>query len=265
MFSLVAWECPLAARGSERRSALSLIFLLQPRVMESFTQRYESYLCLRSEGNRRIRQQCATLGVAGGRILPDGPQTTMSKGFPRYVLLAHRLISSRQAFRATAPSGLRRRPARTLRPRLGRARRHPISRIWSPGWPPLSLPNPSKASVTASVAPCVQTPTPNLLPPRHPRLPRSPLGQRCSRKSRGLSQARSPSRAAPSQRLRLLCARDRARLPRGVLAPQRASPKPIPVARWPPSRRDVLWRCQRREPRGIPGCRIRSGDRRDVR
>src|SRR5215211_2189093 len=151
----------------------------------------------------------------------------MSKGFPRYVLLAHRLISSRQAFRATAPSGLRRRPARTLRPRLGRARRHPISRIWSPGWPPLSLPNPSKASVTASVAPRVQNPTPNLLPPRHPRLPRSPPGQRCSRKSRGLSQARSPSRAAPSQRLRLLCARDRAHLPRGVLAPQRASPKPI--------------------------------------
>src|SRR5215212_1095799 len=103
-----------------------------------------------------------------GRILPEGPQTTMSKGFPRNVLLAHRLISSRQAFRATAPSGLRRRPARTLRPRLGRARRHPTSRIWSPGWPPLSLPNPSKASVTASVAPCVQTPTPDLLPPRHP-------------------------------------------------------------------------------------------------
>src|SRR5215212_8306690 len=68
MFSLVAWECVLAAPVSERRGALSLIFiLLKLRIVESFTRRYESYLCLRSEGNQRTRQQCGACGVAVGR------------------------------------------------------------------------------------------------------------------------------------------------------------------------------------------------------
>src|SRR5215212_1519243 len=73
MFSLVAWECVLAAPVSERRGALSLIFiLLKLRIVESFTRRYESYLCLHSEGNQRTRQQCGACGVAVGESYPIG-------------------------------------------------------------------------------------------------------------------------------------------------------------------------------------------------
>jgi hypothetical protein len=139
------------------------------------------------------------------------------------------------SFHATAPSGLRRRPARTLRLRLGRAWRSPAPRTWVRVWPALSLQGALRWSLTVAVPPCGRAPRSNLLPTRLPRRPRSPPGRRCSRKSRGLSRARSLSPAAPSQRPRLLYVQDRARLPRAVLAPQRASPKPSPVARWPPS------------------------------